>query len=53
MSGRIPEHAKNSLNQIGKSTLFASLALGSERIDRQHGNVSGQGFVDKQATIIG
>ena len=53
VSGRVPEHTENPLYQIGESALLAPLALGLEGIDCQHGNISGQGFVDKQASIIG
>ena len=52
MSGRVPKHTENSFYQIRKSTLLAPLAVGFERIDRQHGNIPGQGLIDEQASII-
>jgi hypothetical protein len=53
MSGRISEHTENSSYQICKPTLLAFLALGYERIDRQQGNISAEGFVDKRTFVVG
>jgi len=52
MGRRVPEHAERTLDQIGKPTLFALLALRGKGIDGQHGKIAHQGSIYQVCTVI-
>jgi hypothetical protein len=46
-------HLKCAAHQIGKPLLFAPMALRSERIDREQGQIASKRTIDKRVSVFG
>ena len=53
VSGRIAEHPVGALDEVGKTGLFGSFAVGRKVVDGQQGRGSGQSLVDQGRAVVG